>query len=72
MHILVDQKIHFELVHAIWQKVAGYAWIEPVTDLGRAVSYVSKYVVKDGDLTVWKQRNFKQPSFQPMWFQNRF
>jgi hypothetical protein len=72
MHILVDQKIHFELVHSIWQKVAGYAWIEPVNDLARAVSYVSKYVVKDGDLTVWKQRKFKEPSFQPMWFQNRF
>jgi len=72
IHVLVDQRVHFDLVHSIWQKVAGYAWIEPVRDLSRAVSYVSKYVVKGGDLQVWKQCNFKDPSFCPMWFKNPF
>src|SRR5215216_2946435 len=65
MHVLVDQPIKFQLVHSIWQTVAGYAWIEPVKDLDRAVAYVSKYVVKDGDLVVWKQKKFKLPSFVP-------
>lgn len=68
MHVLVDQPIHFSFVHSIWNKMAGWAWIEPVTDLEKAVNYVSKYVVKDGELVVWKQRNFKLPSFVPLWF----
>lgn len=68
MHVLVDQPIHFSLVHSIWNKCAGWAWIEPIKDLDRAVSYVSKYVVKDGELMVWKQRKFKRPSFEPFWF----
>ncbi len=68
LHALVDQRVHFSLIHSVWNKVAGYAWVEPVTDLARAVAYVSKYVVKDGDLIVWQQRRFKAPSFQPLWF----
>jgi hypothetical protein len=71
MHVLVDQPIKFSLVHSIWQKIAGWAWIVPVTDLNKAVSYISKYVAKEGDLVVWKQRNFKLPSFVPMWFSGK-
>lgn len=68
MHALVDRPIHFSLVHSIWKKVAGFAWIEPVEDVNRAVSYLSKYVAKDGDLLVWKQHKSKIPSFQPLWY----
>jgi len=68
LHAMVDKPIHFEFVHSIWNKVAGFAWIEPACDLDRLVPYISKYVVKDGDLWVWKQEHFKMPAFVPMWF----
>jgi hypothetical protein len=68
LHALIDQRVNFDLLHPIWNKMAGWCWVEPVTDLQKVVSYISKYVVKDGDLWVWKQHKFKMPSFVPMWF----
>ena len=68
LHALIDQRINFELLHPIWNKIAGWCWVVPFVD--KHVPYISKYITKDGDLWVWKQNNFKMPSFVPMWFQS--
>lgn len=68
MHILFDKPINYNLVHAVWNKMAGFAWIEPVADPDRAVAYVAKYVSKGGDLVVHRPVKVKEPKFQPLWY----
>lgn len=68
LHVLVDRPINFRLVHTVWNKMAGFAWIEPVKDLDTTVSYISKYVSKGGDLSVHKPLKVKEPAFKPMWY----
>lgn len=68
MHVLFDRPVNYELIHTIWNKMSGFAWIEPVNDLDKAVAYVSKYVTKQGDLMVYKPVKVKEPAFQPLWY----
>ena len=68
MHVLFDRPVNFTLLHAVWNKMAGFAWIEPVSDPARAVAYVSKYIVKGGDLVVYRPVKVKEPVFQPLWY----
>jgi hypothetical protein len=68
MHVLFDQPVNYEKIHQVWNKMSGFAWIEPVRDLERAVAYVAKYVTKDGDLVVYRPAKVKQPAFQPLWY----
>ena len=68
LHALVDQNINLNLVHAVWKKMAGFAWVRPVDDLGRAVDYLAKYVSKGGDLSLYRCPVVKQPPFTPYWY----
>jgi hypothetical protein len=68
LHVLVDRPVHYSVIHAVWQKMAGFAWVEPVSDLDGIISYMAKYVTKGGDLTIYKPAVVKQPKFQPYWF----
>jgi len=73
MHVLFDRPINYSLVHAIWcgdnkKPRFGFAWIKPVDDLDVIASYMAKYVVKDGDLLVYKPDQVKSPAFAPYWF----
>jgi hypothetical protein len=49
-HALVDRPIDYVRVHGSWNKMAGYALITKVKDVGKSVRYVVKYVLKDGDV----------------------
>jgi len=68
LHALIDKPIHFELVHRVWNKMSGFAYIEPVYDLQGIANYICKYIVKGGDLFFHKPRKCPLPSFQPGWF----
>lgn len=67
-HVLVDKPIDFQLIHSWWNAVAGFAWITPPDDLAAVVSYVTKYVVKDGDLFLYKSKTDRLPIPRPIWF----
>lgn len=73
MHVLVDKPVDFSAIHSLWcgldksKPRFGFAWIQPVNDLVGMARYMVKYVVKDGDLWMWKQKKFKLPAFVPMW-----
>lgn len=68
LHFLADRPINYNIIHAVWQKMSGWAWITPATDRDRAVAYLAKYITKGGDLSLYRPREVKQPAFVPYWF----
>ena len=67
-HLLIDQNINLNILHPIWNKMAGFAWAVPVDDVDRAVNYLSKYISKGGDLSLYRPAQVKVPAFQPSWY----
>ena len=67
-HVLVDRKVHFDLIHRLWNTISGFAHIVPVKDAVGAAGYLSKYVSKGGDLSLYKAVKVKEPRFQPGWY----
>ena len=67
-HVLVSKPIDYKMVHAIWNKMSGFAYIKPVENNQGACLYVSKYVTKDGDLIIFKNQIFKPPLVFPTWW----
>ena len=54
LHMVVDNWIDFGLLHALWQKWNGWAWIKQVDDdPAKALRYVVKYVVKEDERPSW-------------------
>ena len=62
-HWLTDSWIDLKLLHGVWSSCAGYAWTELLSDSSGAVDYVTKYVLKGGDIDVWLSR--KPPATGP-------
>ena len=67
-HVLVDRKVNFEAIHQIWNSLSGFAYIVPVVDAVGAAGYLSKYVSKGGDLSLYRAVKVKEPVFKPMWY----
>ncbi len=67
-HILIDRNINLTLLHSIWNRMAGFAWVKPVIDQDGAIGYISKYVTKGGELELYKPAKVKEPAFQPLWY----
>jgi len=67
-HVLVDKPIDFQLIHTWWNAVAGFAWITPIEDFAAVVSYVTKYVVKDGEVFLFKNKKTALPVLRPIWW----
>lgn len=67
-HVLVDRKVNFEAIHQIWNSMSGFAYIVPVVDAAGAAAYLSKYVSKGGDLSLYKPAKVKEPAFMPWWY----
>lgn len=67
-HVLVDRKVNFEAIHQIWNSMSGFAHIVPVTDSAGAAGYLSKYVSKGGDLSLYKPAKVKEPRWKPWWY----
>lgn len=69
-HALVDRPINYVLVHSMWKgrMRCGYAWIESVRDRQHSLAYVTKYILKDGDIQTYVSNTRKVPSPLPLWF----
>ena len=67
-HVLVDRKVNFEAIHRMWNSMSGFAHIRPVEDAAGAAGYLSKYVSKGGELSLYKPAKVKEPRFRPMWY----
>jgi hypothetical protein len=72
LHVLADQPVNYDLIHNLWGDRCGYAWIDgDLRDTSKVVKYVCKYVVKGGQLEVFKRaREFYPPKCKPTWWKD--
>lgn len=71
LHALVDNRLNFKLIHDFWNHIAGFAWIEVIRKKEGCALYVSKYVIKEGDLVLYRPPEglkIKPPAFLPIWY----
>ena len=68
MHALVDRPTNWELANRLWRQMAGIIKIKPVEDVLGVSRYLSKYVTKGGDVTLYRCSTYKEPAFKPLWY----
>ncbi len=57
IHAVWDQeRVPYDLIHSVWNRISGYAWVEPVTAACGVADYVSKYSVKGGMVSTYLPR----------------
>lgn len=67
-HLLVDKSVDFQLIHSWWGACAGFAYIEEITDRSKVVNYVCKYVLKGGEVWLYKSKRDLMPRKRPIWW----
>ena len=70
-HFLADRPLDFGLLHKYWNERAGFAYTYKIQNLGGAVRYTVKYIVKDGDIEAWKQEKRIVPVVVPNWWREK-
>jgi len=59
-HAVWDEpRIPYDLIHKVWNRISGYAWVEPVTSHCGVADYVSKYAVKGGLVSTYVTRQLR-------------
>ena len=67
-HVIVDRPVDFALIHKRWGKWVGFAWTDLIRNPGKAVRYVVKYVIKHGELDVYKSDWKGEPIVRQSWW----
>lgn len=67
-HIIADQPVNFELIHKYWKCIAGFAWTEIIEQEEQVIEYIAKYLIKGGELDVFKTNNKRSPIIYPRWW----
>ena len=68
IHAVWDQnRVPYDLIHSVWNRISGYAWVEPVTAACGVADYVSKYSVKGGMVTTYLARHKQALLIQGSW-----
>jgi hypothetical protein len=68
-HALIDKPIDFSYVHATWGDRCGFAWIDTdLQDKTKVIDYVCKYVLKGGQIDVYKASGDYSPKILPPWW----
>jgi hypothetical protein len=53
-HALISRPVDFGLIHRWWNKAAGFAWVSQVRDRVASLNYVTKYVLKGGEVLSYR------------------
>lgn len=68
-HVLTDKPIDYTLVHSAWGNRCGFAWIDGnLTKKEDVITYVCKYVLKGGEIDVYKAKKDFVPKVLPTWW----
>lgn len=68
-HVLVDKPINFKVTHKAWGNRCGFAWIDgDFKNKENVISYVCKYVMKGGEIEVFKAKKDFKPEVLPVWW----
>jgi hypothetical protein len=55
-HALIDRRINYDMAHRMWKHIAGFIWISTIHDQKAALSYVTKYATKGGQIDFYKPK----------------
>lgn len=66
-HLLVDRPVNFKIIHDHWSR-SGFAWIDKVVDIEKTIRYVTKYVVKGGQVDHYFSKQDFIPKRKPFWW----
>lgn len=70
-HVLIDRPVYYLRIHTLWNAWAGFGWTEIVKDLDKVVNYVSKYIVKGGEILPYLAPQKYMPFHKfPWWKEN--
>lgn len=61
-HALFARPVNFELLHRVWNSIAGFAWTEAIKSQSDVIEYIAKYVLKGGEIELHRA---KRPDFAP-------
>lgn len=67
-HVLIERPVNYHLIHKLWNTWAGFGWSEIVKDRNKVVNYVSKYIVKGGEILPYLAKNQYMPIMIPFWW----
>jgi len=66
-HIVVDQWIDYKYLHEIWNEWAGFALIEKVKSQSGVSVYITKYVLKDGQVDIFRPKKKFIENWKSRW-----
>lgn len=68
-HLLVDKPLDFSFIHQSWGQRCGFVWIDTAfTNTEKVVNYVCKYVLKGGQVDLYKAKGDYKPITLPSWW----
>lgn len=67
-HVLIDRPVNYQRIHTLWNAWAGFGWTEIIKDLDKVVNYVSKYIVKGGEILPFLAPKKYMPIHKPFWW----
>ena len=67
-HAIVDRPVNFKRIHTLWNKWAGFAWIDNIRNQYDCVRYIAKYILKGGQNEVHKAKKLYMPEVIPHWW----
>jgi hypothetical protein len=67
-HVLIDRPVNFCTIHKIWNEFAGFAHTSIIENRNAAISYVSKYALKGGQVDLYFAKTNFQPLVKPSWW----
>jgi len=67
-HMLTSRPVDYGLIHAAWGERCGFAWTYRNKSQFGASDYISKYVVKDGEVEFYRTTNKRLPLSIPGWW----
>lgn len=71
-HVLVDKPIHYSLTHEAWGDRCGFAWIDgDLKDREKVINYVCKYVMKGGEVDLYRATKDYFPRPTPNWWKEK-
>jgi hypothetical protein len=67
-HVLIDRPVDYKKIHTLWNAWAGFGWSEIIVDVDKVVNYVSKYIVKGGEILPYLAPKKYMPINIPFWW----
>jgi len=68
LHALTAGRINYKMIKDFAKHTSGWAQIESARDRKAVSIYCTKYVIKEGDLVLYRPLKVKQPAFKPLWY----